>query len=597
MPVSRRLFPCALLAFTALFAGAAHAECQYGPVAKLPVTMDGPRASVPVTIKGQKADMWIDTGAFFNFMSRARAAQLDLRLDNAPQGLHVSGIGGTADVMVGHAPDVTLAGYHIPKVDFLVGGSDAGNGFLGSPLFYPFESEFDLAHGQINLLSAKGCGKANLAYWAGNRFLAISELLPASSPSSKHIYTRITVNGVKMRAMLDTGAPGSVLSRQAAQRAGIDLNGPGVVADGPHFGIGMKGRKSWVVKLKTFDIGGEIIQNTPISVIDQDLETEDAIIGMDFFLSHHLLVSRSQNLIYITYNGGPIFSTSTEHAVGKTKTVEENMGEAAKAPQPQTADELARRGTARLAQRDYAGAIADLSEALRQKPDQADYWRDRALAYGASGQRDLAARDWEQALKLQPNDPELLTVRARALLAEDRPQALALANRALALAPKGSLDNMVLVHVLEELGQADRALRLVEDAIALHREDHVLGSLYNERCWLRGLANVDLDKAAKDCEAAIRRDGEKRNYLGSRGLIRLRQKDYAGARDDFGKALAIRFGPTDRYLHGLALIGLSKQPGGLASQAEEGRAEVEQASHNAPREAAMLAGYGLKEGL
>jgi hypothetical protein len=55
-------------------------------------------------------------------------------------------------------------------MDFLVGGSDAGNGFLGANLFQPFDTEFDLAHGQINLMSAKGCGKANLAYWAGDRF-------------------------------------------------------------------------------------------------------------------------------------------------------------------------------------------------------------------------------------------------------------------------------------------------------------------------------------------------------------------------------------------------------------------------------------------
>jgi hypothetical protein len=85
-----------------------------------------------------------------------------------------------------------------------------------------------------------------------------------------------------MRAMLDTGAPGTVLSRAAAQKAGIDLTGPDAKADGVAHGIGIKGRNRWVVRLKTFDIGGETIANTPISVIDQDLDSEDAIIGMDF---------------------------------------------------------------------------------------------------------------------------------------------------------------------------------------------------------------------------------------------------------------------------------------------------------------------------
>jgi hypothetical protein len=53
--------------------------------------------------------MWIDTGAFFHFMSRARAAGRTT-LDPPPQGLHVSGIGGSADVMVAHIADVGLAG-------------------------------------------------------------------------------------------------------------------------------------------------------------------------------------------------------------------------------------------------------------------------------------------------------------------------------------------------------------------------------------------------------------------------------------------------------------------------------------------------------
>jgi hypothetical protein len=33
----------------------------------------------------------------------------------------------------------------------------------------------------------------------------------------------------------------------------------------------------------------------------------DMLLGMDFFLSHHVFIARSQNVIYLTYNGGPIF--------------------------------------------------------------------------------------------------------------------------------------------------------------------------------------------------------------------------------------------------------------------------------------------------
>ena len=38
-----------------------------------------------------------------------------------------------------------------------------------------------------------------------------------------------------------------------------------------------------------------------------DLENADMLLGADFFLSHHVLVSNSQQKIYFTYNGGPVF--------------------------------------------------------------------------------------------------------------------------------------------------------------------------------------------------------------------------------------------------------------------------------------------------
>lgn len=240
------------------------------------------------------------------------------------------------------------------------------------------------------------------------------------------------------------------------------------------------------------------------------------------------------------------------------------MGGADKAAAPVDAAGFAGRGTARLAQHDYDGAIADLSEAIRQNPDQGEYLRDRARAYAAKGQTDLAHKDQEAAMRLLPDDPKLLATRAVQLAYTRTDEAQALADKALALAPKGSLDNRVLVEALERLHRPDQAIALLDAIIALHREDSRLGSLLNDRCWLRGLANKDLDKAARDCEAASRSGASKLGYYGSRGLIRLRQKDFAGALTDSDAALANGGGAIERALHALALIGGGEQAKGQA---------------------------------
>jgi hypothetical protein len=44
------------------------------------------------------------------------------------------------------------------------------------------------------------------------------------------------------------------------------------------------------------------------SRLKSDLEgTPDMLLGSDFFLSHRILISYSQRMVYLTYSGGPIF--------------------------------------------------------------------------------------------------------------------------------------------------------------------------------------------------------------------------------------------------------------------------------------------------
>jgi hypothetical protein len=89
---------------------------------------------------------------------------------------------------------------------------------------------------------------------------------------------------------------------------GIDLNSPKV---SPRSDV--RRRDETTQKLdrphRSIDFNGEEIHNSPIRVVDDDMGSDgtDMLLGMDFFLSHHVFIARSQNVIYLTYNGGPIF--------------------------------------------------------------------------------------------------------------------------------------------------------------------------------------------------------------------------------------------------------------------------------------------------
>ena len=124
--------------------------------------------------------------------------------------------------------------------------------------------------------------------------------------------------------------------------------------------------------------------------------------------------------------------------------------------------------------------------------------------------------------------------------------------------------------------------------IALHPADPKLGSLYNSRCWARGLANIELDKAMADCEASIRKQGPGRHNLDSRALVHLRQRDYAAAIADYDAALKIDpAAATSLYLRGWTHRAAGDAARGAADMAAARRINPDVASRYKP--------YGLGE--
>jgi len=53
------------------------------------------------------------------------------------------------------------------------------------------------------------------------------------------------------------------------------------------------------------------------------------LIGADFFLSHRVYVASSQNRLYFTYNGGPVFDLSPAREPEDALRLQPNMAERA----------------------------------------------------------------------------------------------------------------------------------------------------------------------------------------------------------------------------------------------------------------------------
>lgn len=559
-------------------AGAAHAEtkCKVAQIVQLPVTMVGLRPQVHVQINGKDATFVADSGAWFSMISPGSAAELGLKLTDLPPGYFNQGIGGTFAPRLTIVDRFTIAGVPVPRVQFLVGGSEVGSvGLLGQNVLALADTEFDLANGMIKLMQSRNCGKVDLVYWAPpgtNYSLLQTEIMPAERP---HIVGSIFINGVKLRALFDTGASTSFLSLRAAARVGLKPDGPGVTYAGDSGGLGRHFVKTWIGPIASIKIGDEETRNTRLRFGGDDVGDIDMLIGADFFLSHHVYWSNATHRMFFTFNGGHVFDlrylNETGEAAQAEKADAQSDGAAASAqPAPTDAEGYSRRGAARAVRNDIPGAFADYGEAIKRAPDNVEYLRQRAMLYERTRQPLRAVEDIDRLLKLKPDDVDALIMRAGMRLRLDHKADIrADVDAAAAAAPKPSDRRFVLAGFYESLEDYPAAVAQYDLWIAAHPDDNRRPVALNGRCWARAMGNIDLDRALKDCNSALSAMPHTASFLDSRGMVRLRMGNYAQSLIDYDEALK-RASDTawTHYGRGVAELRLGRKAEGEADIAK-----------------------------
>ncbi|HVS77407.1 MAG TPA: tetratricopeptide repeat protein, partial [Steroidobacteraceae bacterium] len=548
----------------------------------IPVTMDGMKPLISARINGVEARFVVDTGAFFQMMSPAAAAQYKLGLEPAPFGLWVGGIGGAVRPDIATVKSFTLGGVSFHGVEFLVGGNDrlpGVAGSLGENLFRVRDLELDLANGVLRMVEPSHCGRQELAYWARTEPIAVVGLR-WTTEAHPHLVGEAQLNGHAIHVVFDTGAARSVLSWRAAKRAGITPGSRGVLRLGMISGIGRKPVAAWSAPVDVFEIGGEKIEHTRVTVADIDLEGlhADMLVGADFFLAHHVYIANSQGKLYFTYNGGPVFDLSVpEPARSAPAPAASNATAAAtQAPAPtsptSSAPSLARpvdaasspapalsaesdsseapvdaagflrRGTAYASRREFALALADLTRACDLAPKDAECRYQRGLVYWHDGQPASALADLDAAIALDPRDSQARLARAQLELRQRHAGVEDDLDAVDRIAPPEDNLRLRLGQLYDDIGQYAGAIHQFDLWIDYHREDVSLPTALTDRCGSEAVANIDVDRALDDCNRALRIIPKAAPIsasavtLSNRGLVQVRQKKLDEALADFTAA-------------------------------------------------------------
>jgi predicted aspartyl protease len=309
----RPLLSASLLAalLAAGIAAAAPSNCKLVRIDEWPVRVQGGQVLVDGAINGNKVAVMLDTGAMRSLMPRTAAAKLGLKLQQTRYS--VFGIGGNSFVDVAQLGEFRIGNATRKKWGVAAAGEKAfpgGVGFiLGDDFFSQADVEFDLAHNAVRLFQPKDCNDVALAYWLPGEASEVAiERVDELHPQ---IVVTLLINGQPIRALLDSGAATSILTKSAAARLGVTPDKADVVAVGRMGGVGASTIESWLGRFDSVVIGNEKITDTTLRFgeiyDDSGPRVHPMLLGVDFLTSHRVFVAHSQRKLYFSYVGGPIF--------------------------------------------------------------------------------------------------------------------------------------------------------------------------------------------------------------------------------------------------------------------------------------------------
>ncbi len=290
--------------------------CRYMRIDGTPVEWRDRRLRVAGTIDGMPVAMMIDTGSTNVVVPRSIASRLRLANNNgAARAYGVGGVTRTALVRTETFSIGSIGRMHlVATVDF-----DSANEvvLIGNAFLLDYDLELD--DHAMNFLQPVDCNGALPIY--GDQQTS-STAMDAVNDKNRSLVVQVLVNGRSLRALVDTGAPTTILDLRAARALGVDPEERGA----ENFtapGIGTHRMTGWVPQqFERFQIGTETIDKPQFAIADifgntrGDVgssaraslpEAPDMILGADFLHAHRLLFARSRNRMYLSYIGGTVF--------------------------------------------------------------------------------------------------------------------------------------------------------------------------------------------------------------------------------------------------------------------------------------------------
>lgn len=277
----------------------ADAACVVRKVSELAVTFERGFVSVPAAINGAPVTMLVDTGAEASLVTPATVAGLRLPPDPQRRSTLV-GTGGRITTQNARIATLAAGGLALRDLSLTVAPLPASTaapalaaGLLGADWLARHDVEFDLPHRRIALHRAAGCPRDHAA-WGRAGYVAEATVLPGGL-----LALPVTLDGRKLRALLDSGANGSTVNIALAPRLGLDEAAVALDPVGRATGVAGETRATRLHRFRELRVGPAPTPYPRISLGPLGLDVADMLLGADWLRSNRVWISYAEGRVAI----------------------------------------------------------------------------------------------------------------------------------------------------------------------------------------------------------------------------------------------------------------------------------------------------------
>ena len=272
------------------------ATCRVRTDASLPPLLLGNNLLVPLTLDGMATQMKLDTGAEVSSLVPQIVRQLGLPREPGP-GRRLRGIGGDVSSPSVLAHQVRLGAIPMHPQVFSVGGLDPApglappfGGILGQDLVSGRDIDLDLPDHRVDLVSVSQCPA--FGPWAGAQGVALTRV------SAGLFFTVAVVDGHAVRALLDTGASTTTITRRLA--AALGISNAALAGDPIAHKVGISGREMVVPLHRVGQVTLGPVAWTDVTVAVTAADTPaDMLLGADLLTRQRVWLSAYRGILWL----------------------------------------------------------------------------------------------------------------------------------------------------------------------------------------------------------------------------------------------------------------------------------------------------------